>query len=403
MNKFADTLISKYKMRKFEIKLFLIIALASLILSCNSGHDSSDVYVYHTPDTLETYLNQISRNYSEITYLEPAGYSVEGRTIWAIAISDYPAVLEQEPRIRLTGSIHGDENATTEVLIKFIDYILGEYKQGNSDIVNLVNSRYIVIIPMMNPDGVYLKQRTNSNDVDLNRNFSVAWTSGVHHGSAPFSESESQTVRDYSQDIVFHSSLTFHTGAVIVNMPFDYESEHGDGVMPLESGLVDYLALAYSRAGAFLETPGLLDSIYVTEGTINGGDWYVAKGTMQDWSYKEAGCIDYTVEISETRPETESEMNELFLYNRDSILAFIDASGTGVYGRVTDSGTGNPIAGALITIDSGDITVKSDGNGYYYRILLPDSYDITFSAVGYTDNIQHDVSAPAVLNVTMTP
>jgi hypothetical protein len=175
--------------------------------------------------------------------------------------------------------------------------------------------------------------------------------------------------------------------------------------VPDESDLVDYLALSYSQSGSFLDTPGLMTGSYVVDGTVNGGDWYVAYGTMQDWSYVESGCIDYTVEISTARPETESEMNDLFAYNRDSILAYIGASGTGVFGKVVNS-SDEPV-NAMITIDGGDIETLSDDYGYYHKILTTGTYTIRFNAAGFSEYSQAvnivDTSIPVELNVTMIP
>jgi hypothetical protein len=264
--------------------LLLLIILLNIFISCNSGSETQE-QVYHTPESLGTYLQQVNLNFPDITYLEHAGTSTNGRAIQAICISDNPDQAESEPRIRLTGAIHGNENATTEILLRLIDYIIYKYKNNDPYIKSLVDSRYIVIIPMLNPDGVALNTRENPNGVDLNRNFSIAWTPGPDHGTAPFSELESQSIRDYSDYMIFHSSLSFHTGAVIVNMPFDYASESAGGDIPLESALVDYLALEYSESGRFLLSPGLLNVPHIYNGTINGGDWYIANGTLQDWSY----------------------------------------------------------------------------------------------------------------------
>ncbi len=386
---------------------FILILIYALLITCSSD-DRHNNNIYHSPESLEKYLFQIQSKFPGITYLEPAGNSVEGRNIWALSISDNPRVAEPEPKVRLTGAIHGNENATTEVLVRFIDYILNEYTNGNQNIRQLINNTYIVIIPMMNPDGVALDSRYNANYVDLNRNFDIEWTPDIFHGSSAFSEEESRSIRDYSDYIVFHSSLTFHTGAVIVNMPFDYASEHNGGDIPKEQALVDFLAQEYTTSGRFLETPGLLSGSLVADGTINGGDWYIINGSLQDWCYISTGCIDLTVEISNNRPSTNEEIDELFELNRDSIIAFIKASGTGVYGKVTDS-TGNPLK-AKITMDGintdTDIITYSDDFGYYHRLLLPGDYTIIYNLNGYTEHTETititDTSSALRRDITLT-
>lgn len=388
-------------MSRFPITL---IAVCFLLFCGSENGEERDRFIYHTPARLNSFLEQINRIFPEITYLEPVGTSVAGNTIYALTLSDRPLEAEPEPRIRITGGIHGDENSTTEVVLRTIIFLINKYTNGDKYYKDLIENRYIVFIPMMNPDGVIQETRHNANNIDLNRNFSTAWSPGPDHGDAPFSEPESAAFRDYSLFMGFHLSITYHTGAVIVNMPFDYASLHFDGIAPAEYDLVSYIGNVYTTEGRFLETENILNTEYVDNGTINGGDWYVVFGSLQDWSYIETGCIDYTIEISQIKkPDTEKEIVTLFELNRDSLIAFIESAGMGVYGKITDSG-GDPVK-AEITIDGGDIITASDAFGYYHRLLLPGSYSINFSAAGYQDKSEEitvtSEEEPLRLDITM--
>ena len=367
----------------------LIIAIMLFLSSCeNSGGGGTDSYNYYTIDEVNQFIEDAHSINPSITEIEQVGTSVDGRPINALIISGYsgtstgPSSLEPEPRVRISGGIHGNEKITTEVLIRFIDYLLSEYTNGNTDIVSIINSRYIVMIPVLNTDGYVNWTRYNSNGVDLNRNFSRGWSDeGSGHGITFFSEPESQAIRDYSQAIRFTSSVTFHSGAVIVNMPFDYTT-----TLPVEVTLVQQMGYAYSRAGTFLSNPDILDDSDVSDGTVFGALWYYAYGSLQDWSYLDAGCLDYTVEIAESKyPVYPGDIEETYNYNRDSLIAFIKKSGYGVYGRVTDTSS-NPIAGVKITLPAGegDLVIYTDVGGYYHRLLMPGNYDLTFEMSGYT-------------------
>ena len=377
------------------VQFFFTISLLLMSISCNEI-DKNDIEgdpfpqpaSYHSPSELISALNQINITYSSITRIYTIGYSTEGKPISVFIITDNPDTNEiDEPKIRLSGSIHGNEYVSGEILVRFIEYITENYNPSQPDdtITKLINNRYIAVIPMINPDGVEAGTRNNSNGVDLNRNFSYAWTDGYDHGAYPFSESESAAVKNYSLETVFHLSATYHSGTAIVNMPFDYGRE-SDGVIPVEYDLVKYLGKIYSTSGTFLQNPDLMSSIYVDSGTINGGDWYIVNGSLQDWSYMESGCLDFTIEVADTSPSTEEGIDEVFLYNRDSIIAFIDAAGIGVYGKVTDSGN-NPIVGARVYVNDGsidgDLRIFSDIDGYYYKILQTGNYTVKFSASGY--------------------
>jgi carboxypeptidase D len=373
--------------------LFLTVLLL-FSLSCGDTDKGSVIEgdefelpeIYHDPDEIEAFLQQTHSTYPAITELETVGTSASGRSIYSLIISDNPDTFEvDEPRVRLTGSIHGNEYISGEILIKYIEYLTENYSSSTAD---LVNNRYIAIIPALNPDGLEASTRYNTNGVDLNRNFSREWTAGGNHGSAPFSEPETAAFRDYSLARVFHLSATFHSGEVVVNMPFDYVSESGDGIVPVEYDLVKYMAKdIYTQSGDFLDTPGLRTGTYVDAGTINGGDWYVITGSLQDWSYLETGCLDLTVEVADSSPLDSAGIEEYFLYNRDSITAYINAAGTGVYGVITDDSSSDPVAGASVLVNDGsgdgDLVTTSDSNGYYYKILKPGSYTLKVSADGY--------------------
>ena len=55
-----------------------------------------------------------------------------------------------------------------------------------------------IIVPLQNPWGFDNHSRYNSNGVDLNRNYDLGWASetSAHKGTAPFSENETQYMRD---------------------------------------------------------------------------------------------------------------------------------------------------------------------------------------------------------------
>jgi predicted deacylase len=317
-------------------------------------------------------------------------------------------MIEAEPRVRLTGTIHGSEFISGEILFRFIEYLTTQYKAENAAVKALVDSRCIVIIPVMNPDGLEAGTRQNANNVDLNRDFK-----NYKLGISYFTQSESQAMRDYSLDKKFDLSVTYHSGTVVVNTLFDYKTE-SSGV-PDEYDLVKALGHLYADADGgtgyiFKNNPDMLTDPDIDQGVINGGDWYVIDGSMQDWSYLEAGCIDFTVEVARSSPLTEDGINSVFLYNRDSMLAFIDAAGMGVSGHVTEADGITPLEGVAvrnITTEnpSGtDLVTYTYYNGWFHRVLKVGSYTLEFSKTGYTAKSE-SVTAPEdqSLNVILTP
>jgi hypothetical protein len=320
-----------------KIYKYIIVYFLLLLISCSGGGGSSEdsSYQYHTPEDIDIFLDEIKLNYPHITSIETVGYTESGRMIKALVISDNPGTLEGEPAVRLTGGIHGNEMMSVELLIRFIEYLTYNYST-NTEIKNLIDNRYICIIPVLNPDGLAAKSRYNRNGVDLNRNFDDAdnhWISDSRSGSSPFSESESRALRDFSVPKNFNLSITYHTGAVLVNLPFDFGKEI-EGVYPEQNDLIKSYAKTYTNAGGgvFLTNPDIYVSPYMSaDGWINGGNWYVAYGTLQDWSYTVTSCLDLTIEVARRSPATEEGVQQVFMYNRDSIVAYIGRAGEVVF------------------------------------------------------------------------
>ena len=344
--------------------------------------------VYPSAAEINTAISTMATAHNTICRVENVGSSAEGRPITALVISDNPGVCEGEPSVRLAGAIHGNEFLSCEILLRYAEYLLDGYPSDGT-VKTLVDGRVITIIPLLNPDGWERGSRRNANGVDLNRNFGDNWQSGSDHGTGPFSEIESQAMRDYCVDRVFHLSAAFHTGAVVVNMPFDWAASD-DGGMPVEADLVQQLAYDYSREGNFLSTPNQLGDVDAVDGTIWGGDWYTINGSLQDWSYTETGCPELTIEIAASSPSADEGIGEYFAYNRDSLLNYCVAAGRGVSGRVTGTDAESL---ADVTIElvneagdtvTGDIATRTDIAGYYHRVLLPGSYYLRFSHDGYT-------------------
>jgi hypothetical protein len=143
------------------------------------------------------------------------------------------AKAEKPPNMVWTGGIHAREYAPQEVGIKFIEWLLENYKTDANARMMLDNNRYHFIVH--NPDGrklaeqdISARQRKNTNyvtaacttttggvlntlnsGVDLNRNYPFGWATGgaggsdgnvcgeTYRGIGPASEPETQAVMNY--------------------------------------------------------------------------------------------------------------------------------------------------------------------------------------------------------------
>ncbi|HPP95237.1 MAG TPA: M14 family zinc carboxypeptidase, partial [Spirochaetota bacterium] len=137
------------------MKKRFFIFLCSLFIfafSCSDDGKNNLLYQYHSPEEIEAFLDEVALKYPNITSLDTVGYSQEGRAIRALIISDrdYPSstLPDPEPRVRFVGAIHGNEKISAEILIRLIEYLTYNYEKDPT-ITELINSRYIVVIPVL--------------------------------------------------------------------------------------------------------------------------------------------------------------------------------------------------------------------------------------------------------------
>ena len=159
---------------------------------------------------------------------------------------------------------------------------------GNSLIETLVN-----LTDPFNPEFLAYEGTDNDTDgvngedwiggVDLNRNYPVEWdkavsdpASPVYRGSAPFSEPETQALRDLVLAHNFTHALSFHSGIELIIYPWGHTADP----TPDDAKFVEI-------AQALSDMTGGLP--YVTP-TVMYGLW-------DDWMYSEAGVLALTCEI----------------------------------------------------------------------------------------------------------
>ncbi len=73
------------------------------------------------------------------------------------------------PTVLFTAGIHGIERIGSQVLIAWLQSLL-ERLQWDSGLQHQLQQVQLVLMPILNPVGMYLNQRANGNGVDLNRN-----------------------------------------------------------------------------------------------------------------------------------------------------------------------------------------------------------------------------------------
>ncbi len=182
------------------------------------------------------------------------------------------------------GGFHGNEFGGFDLVLRLARYI-----HENPDVVK----SKVVIVPVLNPDGLLAGTRTNSNEVDVNRNFptenwSPAYESKRNYpGQEPASEVETLLAMKLVEDHQPDKIISVHAPLEVVN----YDGPAGD------------LARAMARHNG-----------YPTSGDIG----YATPGSFGTWAGKELNIPTITLELPPYDPD------EAWEENRDALITAIN-------------------------------------------------------------------------------
>ncbi|MFQ6037346.1 MAG: M14 family metallopeptidase [Candidatus Aminicenantales bacterium] len=296
---------------------------------------------FHSYVELERDLLALADAHPEIAQVIDIGDSLEGRNLYALKISDNVWADEGEPGVLILGCHHAREWISVEV-----PYLLGKYLAENyassAEIQRLVDSSEVWIVPLVNPDGLeysihfyryWRKNRRDNGDgtfgVDLNRNYGYQWgwdnrgsspepSSEVYRGKAPFSEPETQALRDVFLGRRFQALVSYHSYSQVILYPWGYT------IAPSEKDAL-LLEIADEMAARMASVNGR----YYEPGRA-GASFYLTNGDTTDWSFGTYGIPSYTIELppdSRLRGEffnSDRDIQPLFEENLPAMLYLID-------------------------------------------------------------------------------
>ena len=335
---------------------------------------------YPTYSAYESMMQQFATDHPDrCTYME-LGTLNSGRKIMVCRINN--GQTDGKPKFLYTSTMHGDEVTGMMLMLRLIDELC---TSNDARIMNLVNNLDIFISPCTNPDGTYYggnntvmgATRYNGNGVDLNRHF-PDFDDGPHPDGADHYENEAQWMMDLAQEYLFTMSANYHGGAEVMNYPWDtYQPLHADDAWwQLVSH--EYADLCH-----------LVSSNYMTDynnGITNGYAWYTITGSRQDYMNYYGQCREVTIECSNSKTPSASQMPTFWNYNYNSMLAYMEQCFNGIHGIVTDATTGAPVV-ATVTIvghdHHGSAVTSHMPVGDYYRVIKGGTYNVKFTANGY--------------------
>lgn len=253
---------------------------------------------YGTVEAVHAELRQLAAANPKLVTLVEFGKSIEGRPLLAAKITAKPG--EALPAVRLTGGTHARELVPVELMRNLTKHLLAGY--GKDPLVSrLLDTRHVYVVPVVNPDGRVRVEKGSdmwrknarplgmgANGVDINRNADDHWEGGNgmkwaddYHGDAPFSEPETQGLRDLSLQVKFKASIDVHCYGGMLLWPPGY-SKDLSADEPAFRTIGDKMAkpLGY-RAGTIART------IYQTF------------GDFATWEYSKLGTLAFAAELDD--------------------------------------------------------------------------------------------------------
>jgi len=345
---------------------------------------------YPTYEQYDSMMHYFADTYPSICRVDTFGTSNQGRLLLALKISDHVALEEDEPAFLYTSTMHGDELVGYVLCLRLADFLLSNYG-SDVEVDRIINDVELWINPLSNPDGTFYPDndmtvqasiRTNVNDaydpkvgMDLNRDFPDP---GKGEADDPAGrEKETGHMMAFMKQIRPNLSANIHSGAEVVNYPWDHKSaRHPDDEW--------YILISQGYADEAKAVNSNYLSLYAS-GITNGADWYIISGGRQDYVNYYLHGREVTLELSYAYRLESEYLEKHWNYNKWSMVNLVTQSRYGIHGNVTDQ-YGNPIQADIRVLDhdNDSSVVESDSvSGNFYRYLKEGVYDLLIRSEGF--------------------
>lgn len=299
---------------------------------------------YMTYDQMTAKLKSMAQQYPQLVTLEDAGDTYLKKTgqapthdIWAITITNKKNP-GHKPTLMLTGGIHARELAPPELIMKLAEELTSKYG-SDPQITQLMDTREVVLLPMVNVDGRVEVEKgdswkrknmdtTKGDGIDINRNFDTHWNYAgldvpsnwitslqnpygqTYSGSAPASEPETQVVQSMYSRKKIEMSMDIHSYGEMFFWPLGFS----DQVIPEAPQFKNIYQNTFAKLGY--------------QGGTSLQLLYPTSGTSDDYGYDIHKAFSMGLEVGHSFRPSYSEVESMWNATRSSWLSMINFAGT---------------------------------------------------------------------------
>jgi len=373
------------------------VEIEDLVAHEAGGTKADTVQVLPGPDRkdyrkLEDYNAEMKKlakdNAGLVKLFEMKRPSLEGRTVYGIEIASNvkDTNYDGRPILYMDGIHHAREWPAAEYPMIFAHHLVDSFGKDRR-VTSLLKRARVILVPIVNPDGfVYSRESPAQNSflgagngfegywrknrrsltgvtvpeprpinpdaygVDPNRNYAYLWgdsnggSSGLpltqtYRGSAPFSEPETQNVRD----IILGRQVTM----VVTNHTYQATVLRTGGGRAPEDDLLERLGGVVADILGYRNMPSV---------------GYPTTGTTDDWAYAAMGALGFTIEHGSIgfHPPYDQEVGTYWKEHVDAFVKFLEFTADCRYHSVIE---GKVASGpATLTIRKKFATPLSPGN-----------------------------------------
>ncbi|XP_062135059.1 carboxypeptidase B1 [Drosophila sulfurigaster albostrigata] len=269
---------------------------------------------YYSYEDMLQYLDELTAAFPQRVWTKDVGTTYENRTLRTITITNGDGRAGKKV-ILLVAAAHAREWLTPVAALYTVEQLVINVTEN----AHLLQDYDWIVMPMVNPDGYEYSRSTdkewrnnrspnggNCFGTNLNRNYDIGWLIGYaaqkdpchehYAASKPFSEVETQAVRDIMQDLVKSGRgvmyLTLHSRHRCVYYPWVHKSTPAANVKQLrEIAKIGAEAMQSAAGTPFTyEQAGAEDPF---------------GGTSLDYAYSIGFPLSYALELSGVRGEND--------------------------------------------------------------------------------------------------